>query len=569
MSWDTVGPYHRGFREFTEAYEAFGFEDIHPDVLAFLPLTPGLLLDVGAGSGRDAAWFADRGWDVVAAEPAGGLRSEAARLHPAPRIRWVDDRLPALATVHGLGLTFDLIWLSGVWQHVPPEERARAMRKLATLLRPGGRMVVTLRHGPSPEGRPMWAVSEHEVERLGLDHGLALRVATPARADRQGRADVTWQSVVLDLPDDGAGALPLLRGAILSQAKSATYKLALLRCVARIADTAPNTARAVEDDVEVPLGLVALYWLRMFKPLVEGGLPQLPGEGMGFVKQAFHALRPLAPFDLRIGATFSGEMARPLAMALRDAARTVAEMPATYLKGANGQPLFPTILHPAMRPGGSIRLDQGYLWQLGTTRVPLLVWRALQRFAAWIEPMLLAEWVRLTQRFGESRGRRIGTDEVLVALRWLEPQRDTTLVRQLAKDRSERGDQLACVWSGRTLRRDGLDIDHCLPWAAWPCGDLWNLLPAASQINRHGKGNLLISSAALMAAKPRIQDWWAETYIAGPPHVRARFAEESRSSLPLRPGEGDPDLDELFSALDFRRLRLRQETQASEWPGPG
>lgn len=151
MSWDTVGPYHRGFREFTEAYEAFGFGDIHADVLAFLPQRPGLLLDVGAGSGRDAAWFAEQGWDVVAAEPAGGLRGEAARLHPAPRIRWVDDRLPALSAVHALGLSFDLVWLSGVWQHVHPDDRPRAMRKLATLLRPGGRMVVTLRHGPSPE----------------------------------------------------------------------------------------------------------------------------------------------------------------------------------------------------------------------------------------------------------------------------------------------------------------------------------------------------------------------------------------------------------------------------------
>jgi hypothetical protein len=49
---DTIGPYDRGFREFTEAYEAFGFADIHKPVMPFLPSTPGLVLDVGAGSGR-------------------------------------------------------------------------------------------------------------------------------------------------------------------------------------------------------------------------------------------------------------------------------------------------------------------------------------------------------------------------------------------------------------------------------------------------------------------------------------------------------------------------------------
>ncbi|MCA3360824.1 MAG: hypothetical protein ING08_01560 [Roseomonas sp.] len=67
MAWDTISPYNRGFREFTAAYEAFGFEEIHADALPFLPPTPGLVLDVGAGSGRDAAWFANHGWEVIAA----------------------------------------------------------------------------------------------------------------------------------------------------------------------------------------------------------------------------------------------------------------------------------------------------------------------------------------------------------------------------------------------------------------------------------------------------------------------------------------------------------------------
>ena len=118
--WDTVTPYHRGFREFAEAYEAFGFEQIHAGALPFLPAQPGLVLDVGAGSGRDAAWFAARGWEVVAVEPAAALREEAARRHPSPSIRWVEDRLPALAAVHRLGLGFDLLWLRGIWMQIPP-----------------------------------------------------------------------------------------------------------------------------------------------------------------------------------------------------------------------------------------------------------------------------------------------------------------------------------------------------------------------------------------------------------------------------------------------------------------
>jgi protein-L-isoaspartate O-methyltransferase len=45
----------------------------------------GTVLDVGAGSGRDAAWFAARGHDVVAVEPTSAMRSEGQHRHPDPR----------------------------------------------------------------------------------------------------------------------------------------------------------------------------------------------------------------------------------------------------------------------------------------------------------------------------------------------------------------------------------------------------------------------------------------------------------------------------------------------------
>ncbi|MGG5885652.1 class I SAM-dependent methyltransferase [Falsiroseomonas sp. HC035] len=562
---DTVAPYHRGFREFTEAYEAFGFEEIHRDALPFLPGKPGLMLDVGAGSGRDAAWFAAQAWEVVAVEPAAALRNQASMLHGDARIRWVDDRLPALAGVHRLGLSYDLVWLSGVWQHLPPEDRGRAMRKLATLLKPGGRMVLTLRHGPPASDRPMWPVSAQEVERLGLDHGLAVRVATARQEDRQGRSDASWQTVVLDLPDDGGGALPLLRGVILRQEKSATYKLALLRCLARIADGSPNVAREAGEDVELPLGLVALFWIRMFKPLVERGLPQLPGGRMGFVKDAFRALEPLAPFELRPGASFGGEMAQALGRALADVARLIADMPARHLTHADDTPVFATVSARPPRLGTVIRLDQDLLWSFGTTRVPLTVWSALRRMAAWIEPMLLAEWVRQTRGYAERAGSPVTTDAVLAALQWLEPQRDTGFVRTLVQQRLMAGAPVACVWSGQPLGRGGHDIDHCLPWSAWACGDLWNLLPAATEVNRRGKRGQIVGAAALAEARPRILAWWQDAYQGGA--LRDRFAEEARTTLPIARQAGALDLEEVFAALDFRRLRLRQETSLPEWRG--
>jgi len=567
---DTIRPYDRGCRAFTEAYEAFGFADIHADAIPFLPPTPGLVLDVGAGSGRDAAWFAAQGWEVIAVEPARVMREEARRLHPSPSIRWLEDRLPGLAAVHRLGLAFDLVWLSGVWMHVPPEERRRAMRNCATLLKPGGRIVVTLRHGPAPPDRPMWPVDAHEVERLGLEFGLALRVATERRQDAAERPEVRWQTVILDLADDGGSALPLLRGVILGQEKAATYKLALLRAIARIADGSANVAREAGDDIALPLGLVALYWLRMFKPLIERGLPQMPqkeGQKPRFVTEAFRALTPVAPFDLRPGAVFPSELGGVLRRAIADCAKVIAEMPARHLTYADDRPVFPTAYGHVPRAARAFALTEEVLWEYGTTRVPLAVWQALRRFGAWIEPMLVAEWTRLTREYAERAGRRLGADEVRAALAWSEPERDTAFVRRLASERIERGTPLRCVWTGRALGAQTLDIDHCLPFSAWACNDLWNLLPAHRTINQREKRDRLFAASTLGAAREAILAWWDEAYLHGGAETRLRFVEEARTTLPVAK-DREPGLEEVFAAVAFRRLRLRQEAQLAEWAGP-
>lgn len=50
------------------------------------------------------------------------------------------DSLPERAQARRLGFTFDFIVLLAVWMHVPPASRARALRTLATLLAPNGRI---------------------------------------------------------------------------------------------------------------------------------------------------------------------------------------------------------------------------------------------------------------------------------------------------------------------------------------------------------------------------------------------------------------------------------------------
>jgi hypothetical protein len=150
----------------------------------------------------------------------------------------------------------------------------------------------------------------------------------------------------------------------------------------------------------------------------------------------------------------------------------------------------------------------------GTLTVPSHVWRTLQRLGAWIEPVLIAEWARLVRAYGERMERTVTPGEVGAALVWLDPGRDTQLARAIAKRLLDRGHRLTCVWTGvRMGDGAGMDIDHCLPWSAWPSGDLWNLLPTTPRVNQHLKRDRLPSASALAGAQRNIISWWGRRLV--------------------------------------------------------
>ena len=71
---------------------------------------------MGAGSGRDAAWLASLGHEVIAVEPSDQMRARAQELHAgAPGITWINDRLPGLekgSAIFDLSLVSRFAWLA-------------------------------------------------------------------------------------------------------------------------------------------------------------------------------------------------------------------------------------------------------------------------------------------------------------------------------------------------------------------------------------------------------------------------------------------------------------------------
>lgn len=179
-----------------EQYESITFEDVHRGVLHLFPTRPGNVLDIGAGSGRDAAALARSGHRVVAVEPTAELRSEGQRLHSSLAIEWIDDSLPTLKILRQSHRRFDLILLTAVWMHLDETERKTAMATIAELLAEGGLVSMSLRHGPVPPGRRMFDVSAGETIELGAQFGLHCRHQSD-REDVQGRSDVRWSFMAL------------------------------------------------------------------------------------------------------------------------------------------------------------------------------------------------------------------------------------------------------------------------------------------------------------------------------------------------------------------------------------
>ena len=172
-------------------YESISFADTHRSVMHLIPSDPCHVLDIGAGTGRDAAGFAVVGHRVVAVEPTEELRRGAMALHPSPLIEWLDDSLPDLAGLRARGEQFDVVMLTAVWMHLDERQRRRAIPNVAALVRRGGVMIMTLRRGPVPPGRRMFGVSAEETISLAEPLGLGCVLHRPAESSLR-QPGVSW-----------------------------------------------------------------------------------------------------------------------------------------------------------------------------------------------------------------------------------------------------------------------------------------------------------------------------------------------------------------------------------------
>lgn len=186
--------YNEHAKKLSAFYEEISFEKIFGDVIPILP-EPCAALDIGSGSGRDAAWLSRKGFTVTAIEPSTEMNFLARQTHPE-NITWVNDSLPKLDTQRNNKGFYGLILLSAVWMHIKPSDREESFQRVNELIKLGGVLIITLRHGTPSQNGIMFEVSSLEIEKYRKKYGYEIKL-TATSNDQLNREDVHWETIVL------------------------------------------------------------------------------------------------------------------------------------------------------------------------------------------------------------------------------------------------------------------------------------------------------------------------------------------------------------------------------------
>ena len=199
----TLSYYENNAKDLSQRYESAKMDNIHALLLNTFP-SKTYLMEIGCGSGRDASFMQQNGYDVLATDGSKEMITEAKRAHSELADNFKMIQLPAdlLALKEN---SFDGVYSIATLMHLGKEEIEQSIASVAKILKSGGRFLFSVsierddidETGKDEKGRYFTIMSEFEWVLLCEKYGFILKqsVINDDGLDRDG---IVWLTCVME-----------------------------------------------------------------------------------------------------------------------------------------------------------------------------------------------------------------------------------------------------------------------------------------------------------------------------------------------------------------------------------
>lgn len=200
----TIGYYEQNAAELSRRYETTALDTFHR--LLQQTCRPGArLLEIGCGSGRDAARAVAAGFKVTAVDGAGNLLKEAARLHPELTGNLQHLLLPAKLPF--ADASFDGFFSVACLMHFNDDAIGQIISEAARVTTADGNGLVSVPAGRNDidaggldqHGRVFNVMPAENWVSLFRQHGFVTEPG-PVEPDSLGRPGISWITFILKKP---------------------------------------------------------------------------------------------------------------------------------------------------------------------------------------------------------------------------------------------------------------------------------------------------------------------------------------------------------------------------------
>ena len=197
----TLNYYENNAEALSQRYESANVDNIHVLLLNTFPPNS-QLLEIGCGSGRDASFMHQHGYDVLAIDGSREMITEAKQCHPELEGSLEVMKIPD--DLHFESSSFDGIYSIATLMHLDKDMIDRTIEKIATILKSNSKFFFSAsiqrddidEQGKDEKGRHFTDMSELEWVKCCEEYGLQLEHSeiTDDGLDRDG---IIWLTCII------------------------------------------------------------------------------------------------------------------------------------------------------------------------------------------------------------------------------------------------------------------------------------------------------------------------------------------------------------------------------------